>query len=101
MTDDFGYDPKRLTVSPGTTVKWVNDSDIGHTVTAYEDRIPTTAPYFASGGFDTEQAARNDISEGLLAAGESYTHTFEATGTYGYFCVPHESSGMTGSVIVE
>ena len=101
MTDDFGYDPTRLTVSAGTTVEWANDSDVGHTVTAYDDRIPADVPYFASGGFDSEQAARNDVSGGLLAAGESYEHTFGVAGTYGYFCVPHESSGMTGTVVVK
>jgi plastocyanin len=101
MNDSFAYDPKRLTVSPGTTVKWVNDSDVGHTVTAYKDKIPADARYFASGGFTSERGARNDVSGGLLAAGDRYEHTFEVTGSYEYFCVPHESSGMRGTVVVE
>jgi plastocyanin len=78
----------------------VNDSDVGHTVTAYEGRIPERAGYFASGGFETERGARNDVRGGLLDADESYEHTFEVEGEYGYFCVPHESSGMTGTVVV-
>jgi plastocyanin len=101
MTDDFGFDPKRLTISAGTTVKWTNDSAVGHTVTAYDSRIPTNATYFASGGFDSEEAARNAVSGGLLASGEVYEHTFEISGTYEYVCIPHESSGMTGTVVVE
>jgi plastocyanin len=100
MTEDFGYDPERLRVDAGTTVRWVNDSDVGHTVTAYEAEIPEGAAYFASGGFGTERAARNDAGGGLLDAGGSYEHTFEVGGAYGYFCVPHESSGMTGTVVV-
>lgn len=100
MTDSYGFDPERLTVRPGTTVRWVNDSSVGHTVTAYADRIPTDAPYFASGGFDSERAARNDIQGGLVPADEAYEHTFEASGTYEYYCIPHESSGMTGTVVV-
>ncbi|MGH2699836.1 MAG: plastocyanin/azurin family copper-binding protein [Actinomycetota bacterium] len=27
--------------------------------------------------------------------------TFDQPGTYGYFCIPHEGSNMTGSVWVE
>lgn len=101
MTDGFRFDPKRITVSTGTTVKWTNDSDVGHTVTAYDDQIPADAAYFASGGFDSEKAARNDVSGGLLASGDSYEHTFEISGSYEYVCIPHESSGMTGTVVVE
>jgi plastocyanin len=101
MNEDFAFDPKTLTVSAGTTVRWVNDSEVGHTVTAYRDRIPTEAAYFASGGFGSERAARNDVSGGLLATDETYEHTFDITGTYEYVCIPHESSGMTGTVTVE
>ena len=101
MNEDFAFDPKTVTVSAGTTVRWVNDSEVGHTVTAYGDRIPTEAAYFASGGFESERAARNDVSGGLLATDETYDHTFDITGTYEYVCIPHESSGMTGTVTVE
>ena len=100
MAEGFAYEPRRLQVDPGTTVRWVNDSEVGHTVTAYEDGIPGRAGYFASGGFEGERAARNGVREGLLAAGERYEHTFDRQGTYEYFCVPHESSGMTGTVVV-
>lgn len=101
MNDSFAFDPKRLTINSGTTVRWVNASDVGHTVTAYEDRIPADAAYFASGSFESEKAARNNVSGGLLASEETYEYTFEVTGTYGYVCIPHESSGMTGTVVVE
>jgi plastocyanin len=100
MTDGFEYDPERVRVGTGSTVRWVNDSDVGHTVTASEDEIPADAAYFASGGFESERAARNDIGGGLLDAGASYEHTFETAGTYEYVCIPHESSGMTGVVVV-
>lgn len=101
MTEGFRYDPDAPTVSAGMTVRWVNDSDIGHTVTAYADRIPDGASYFASGGFDTELAARRDISTGIVDTDEQFQHTLETAGRYEYFCVPHEGSGMVGSVTVE
>ncbi len=101
MNEDFAFDPETLTVNSGTTVRWVNDSSVKHTVTAYEDEIPTEAEYFASGGFESERAARNNVSGGLLAAEDTYEYTFKAAGMYQYVCIPHESSGMTGTVTVE
>lgn len=101
MTDDFGFDPTTKTIAPGGTVTWENASDVDHTVTAYEAAIPAGAPYFASGDFESERAARAHLTEGLLAQGAEYEHTFEAPGTYEYYCIPHESSGMIGTIRVE
>lgn len=98
---DMAFQPPRLEVAPGTTVEWVNDSDAPHTVTAYDDGIPEDASYFASGDFDSERAARNDISAGLLDPGDTYSHRFDEPGVHAYYCIPHESGGMTGEIIVE
>jgi len=101
MPDNLRFEPKTPTIETGESVTWTNESDIEHTVTAYEDEIPDEAAYFASGGFESERAARNRVTEGLIAPGENYEHTFDHPGTYGYFCIPHESSGMVGTVRVE
>lgn len=100
MTDGFGFSPKTATVEVGRTVTWTNASDVGHTVTAYEAEIPDGAAYFASGGFESERAAKNQVSEGLIASDDEYEHAFEEAGTYEYYCIPHESSGMVGTVRV-
>jgi plastocyanin len=94
------YEPRRVSVRVGGTVDWVNDSDIGHSVTAYGDRLPEDATYFATGGFETESAARTNVEAGLIGADETFSHTFESAGEHPYFCVPHEGSGMTGVVVV-
>ena len=101
MPDDHTFEPKTATIETEGTVTWTNESDIQHTVTAYEDEIPAEAVYFASGGFESERAARNRVTEGLIAPGENYEHTFDQPGTYGYCCIPHESSGMVGTIRVE
>lgn len=101
MTDTLGFDPEIVTIPSGGTVKWVNEGDVAHTVTASEDELPDGADYFASGGFDTERAARNNMTDGIIPAGETYEHTFEQPGTYGYYCIPHEGSGMVGTVRVK
>ena len=101
MTDNLVFDPEEIQISPGTTVTWENVGSIGHSVTAYEDEIPDEAEYFASGGFDSESAARNAYpDEGNIPGGETYEYTFETEGEYGYFCIPHEQAGMVGTVIV-
>jgi plastocyanin len=101
MTDGLVFDPDSTAVTPGTTVVWENVGSVGHSVTAYEDGIPDEAAYFASGGLDSERAARNAYpQQGDVPGGESYEHTFDVEGSYEYFCIPHESVGMVASLEV-
>ena len=106
MTNELVFEPRTITVSVGDTVTWENVGTVGHSVTAYEDSIPDGAAYWASGGFDAEQAARDaytvgDPDAGDVPGGESYSQTFETAGTHEYFCIPHESADMLGTVEVE
>lgn len=99
MTNELMFDPVELSVNVGQTVIWTNVGAVEHTVTAYEDRIPGDAEYFASGGSDSEKTARDAFpNKGGIASAESYAVTFEKAGTYEYFCIPHESTGMTGTI---
>jgi len=100
MTDELAFEPATVTIAPGDTVVWENDAGLTFTVTAYEEGIPARAGYFASGGFDTEEDAREAYPEGGLASGESHRHTFETSGSYEYFCVPQEDAGMVGTIEV-
>jgi plastocyanin len=95
------FEPEVLTVDAGETVTFVNESEDAHTVTAYENEIPKAASYFSSGGFANENEARDDLAGGLLSAGEKFDVRFEMPGTYQYFCIPHEDSGMVGRIVVE
>src|SRR3954447_19641744 len=72
------FDPATLTVPVGTTVNWVDVSGT-HTTTSYD------------GLWDSGRR---------LAVGESYSYTFNQPGVYHYYCVPHESVGMIGTVVV-
>jgi plastocyanin len=93
--------PREIVVRAGDSVTWVNDTAEIHTVTAREDSIPEGAAYFASGGAPDEAAALEDPAGGFIDPGESFVFTFEEPGAYDYFCIPHESSQMTGTVVVE
>lgn len=77
------FDPIGLSVEPGTTVRFEID-DGSHSATAYADRIPDGAQAFDSG---------------VISVG-SFEHTFEKPGTYDYYCIPHESTGMVGRIVV-
>ena len=92
--------PATVTVAPGETITFVNESREAHTVTAYERSLPEGAPYFASGGFASEVEARAGLAKGLLRPGETFSVTVSDPGTFRYFCMPHEQEGMTGTIVV-
>jgi plastocyanin len=71
------YTPVTVTVHTGDTVRWTNDDDDAHTVTATD------------GSFD---------SKGIDSNG-SWTYTFTKAGTYKYFCELHPF--MKGTIIVK
>ncbi|WP_178917295.1 plastocyanin/azurin family copper-binding protein [Natronomonas gomsonensis] len=102
MTDDLKFVPETVEIAVDGTVTWENVGVVAHSVTAYADRIPAEADYFASGGFDDEaEANRAYPEEGSIGREESYAYTFETSGTYEYYCIPHESGNMVGTVVVE
>jgi len=77
----FGFGPAAVAVSSGTTVVWEWTGDGGgHNVVA------------ENGDFESETTSE---------AGFTFEHTFESSGTYEYVCVPHETMGMKGAVVVE
>jgi plastocyanin len=73
---DFAFDASSITIEAGSTVTWTNDGDATHTVTADD------------GAFDS----------GDLAAGETFSFTFDEPGTYSYHCDIHPD--MVAEVIV-
>lgn len=97
------FRPATYDVEVGTVVRWRNTNSRAHTVTAYEAGIPDAAPYFATGGYDSESAARTAYTEklgGSLYSDEVFEYRFEHPGEYEYFCIPHELGGMVGTISV-
>ena len=68
--------PNNLIIVAGTTVRWVNNSNVDHTVTS-DDNL-----------FDE-----------YLSSGDDFSYTFNETGTFGYICTIHD--GMAGTIRVE
>lgn len=75
--------PSNIEVNVGTTIVWINNSNVTHTVTS---------------GSNGEQ--NGQFNSGSLIPGAEFSFTFTETGTFNYFCIPHLTAGMTGTVTV-
>ena len=67
------YIPLNSEIEKGTTVVWINDDNIEHTIQSQDDK-GNLVPLFNSG---------------LLKTGERFAHKFDETGVYHYFCTIH------------
>jgi plastocyanin len=94
MTDEMRFEPDLLTIEAGQSITWRNTGTMVHTITtdpAKAQRLEHVSLPEGATGWDS----------GLLRAGESWRHTFEVPGEYTYFCIPHESAGMVGRIVVK
>ena len=73
---DFVFDPRVVTISPGTSVVWRNLGAFPHTA----------------------QSDTGIWNSGALAPEGTFSHTFDTTGTFPFHCGFHPS--MTGEVVV-
>ena len=78
VTGTYEFRPTEVTITPGTTVTWLNMSG-SHTTTS------------ETGVWDSVER---------LSEGQSFSFTFQEPGEYPYYCAPHRDRGMVGKVIV-
>ena len=77
------FDPSEVHIIPNSTVTWINNDNVTHTVT--------------SG--NPQQGADGKFDSGLLKPGKRFSHTFNEVGTFNYYCQIHPA--MTGTIIVD
>ena len=77
---NFTFSPATLEVPVGTTLHWVNDDDVPHTVL----------------GADKGSSA---IRSPALDTNDAYSVVLSQPGTYHYFCSLHPH--MTGTIVVK
>jgi plastocyanin len=94
----LNFSPEELTVSVGTTVTWSFEAP-SHNVCAWPEMSTEVSIPDSAEGFGTMEQGGNAMA--LVDQGETFEHTFETPGEYTYVCVPHTSSGMIGTVVVE
>lgn len=83
---DFAFNPAALVIQVGDTVHWLWSSN-SHTVTN------------GTGPGDPDAGTIFDAP--LDAGNPSFSYTFTTAGNYPYFCRPHVTLGMTGTITVE
>lgn len=82
---DTAYLPQELTVVAGTTVTWINNDSVFHTVT--------------SGASNGTVGEPDDLFDsGEIQSGQQWQHTFDDEGEFDYYCAPHP--WMVGRVVV-
>lgn len=74
------FSPSQITVKKGEAVTWTNNDTVAHTVT--DDLSDVGGP-----------------NSGTVEPGQSYTFTFEKTGSFQYHCKIHTS--MRGTIVVQ
>ncbi|TAK47278.1 MAG: amicyanin [Xanthobacteraceae bacterium] len=74
---NFTFSPQQLKVKAGTTVTWVNEDDIPHTIAS----------------------STNVFKSKVIDSDDRFSFTFTTAGTFEYFCSLH--AHMTGSIVVE
>jgi plastocyanin len=94
MTGVPSYSPDQVIVQVGQAVRWVNVSDVEHTVTA----DPTAAPGRA---FVHVPPGAEAFDSGPIAPGGTFRRTFRTPGTFVYFSRPHVDAEVIGTVTVE
>ena len=90
---EYYFDPIGLFVESGDTVTFEIQSG-SHSATAYKEGTSSASVTRIPEGAETFN------SETLSEQGSTYEHTFETTGTYDYFCIPHKTLGMVGRIVV-
>lgn len=75
---DFAFNPASLEINVGDTVTWTNNDSAPHNVVS---------------------VSRKELSSAILSKGQTFSHTFTATGTFEYLCTIHPN--MKAAIIVK
>ena len=75
---DNGFMPSQLIVNVGDTVTWINSGSMWHTVTS---------------------SSGSELESPEIAPGDNYSHTFDTSGIFDYYCSINPS--MIGEIIVQ
>ncbi|HUE96139.1 MAG TPA: plastocyanin/azurin family copper-binding protein [Longimicrobiaceae bacterium] len=94
MTDALTFTPRTVTIRAGQSVRWRGVGNAVHTVTADPSLARDPANVRLPAGAEP-------FDSGIIQPGGQFVRTFTVAGRYDYVCLPHETVGMLGTVIVE
>ena len=77
--------PDAVKISPGTTLKWVNESNVPHNVI---------------GVYKSANGSQVAVDSGFIEHNRSWQYPFNEQGVFEYRCTIHSEEGMKGTIIV-
>jgi len=75
---NFAFNPASVTINKGDSVVWLNKDTMAHTVTS--------------------DSGSSELGSSPITSGQTYTHTFDTTGSFNYHCSIHTSMKATITV---
>lgn len=97
----YRYDPATLAIKVGDTVRWLNVNGFPHNVSFYQDQVPAGAADFLRTAMPNQLSPLNGplLTDSLA----TYQITFAGapSGTYNYYCLPHEALGMKARLTIQ
>lgn len=91
----LAFEPSKLTIKPGDTIKWVNNKVPPHNVVFDAAKNPAKS---------ADLAKSLSHKQLLMSPGQSYETTFPADaapGDYTFYCEPHRGAGMVGKLTIQ
>lgn len=88
---DTAFEPKDVSVTAGTEVRWEQTGLQPHSVTSSEER------------FDSSPRCSPIRTDDCLGEGDGFSFVFDKSGTYSYYCRVHglpDGTGMVGVIEV-
>ena len=100
-TNVAAFDPKALTIAPGTTVRFINVSGGMHNIAFWGDSVPAGGAAALAAGM--QNTIDNMQGAFLMNANDNYEVSFANApkGVYKGYCVPHVALGMKIAITVQ
>ncbi|MBD2663394.1 plastocyanin [Richelia sinica FACHB-800] len=91
----LGFQPKKLTVKPGDTIKWVNNKVPPHNVVFDAALNPAKSADLAKSLSHKKLLMNPGQSQETVIPADA------APGDYTFYCEPHRGAGMVGKITVQ
>jgi plastocyanin len=91
----LAFEPAKLTVKAGDTIKWINNKVPPHNVVFDAGQNPNKS---------ADLAKALSHKQLMMSPGQEYETTFASdtpAGDYTFYCEPHRGAGMVGKITVQ
>ena len=106
--------PNAIAVDAGSTVRWINPSNLPHNVvgvfnqTTAQDAVNGTGLIIDNSTNNTNDAQSSSqsssgitaIDSGFIQQGQSWQYSFNEAGVFNYLCTIHAEEGMRGTLLI-